>query len=783
MRELDYQKPKTMEEAVRALTRGGDRKVKLIAGGTDLMGAVNLRISPVETGTIVSIKGLGLDGIESDDEGISIGAASLLDDIANHDEIKKRLPLLAEAARSVASPQIRHVATIGGNICQEPRCWYYRHPDNRFHCMRKGGDLCNSMTGNNAYHSVLGGAEVRTPPCGVGCPNETDIPAYFDEVRIGNLTEAARIFSRVNPLGSVTGRVCPHDCQRSCNRNEFDEAVGIRNIERVVCDHAIEHFDEVYGDTFGGITSGKSVGIIGAGPAGLTAAWYLRARGHAVTVYDRNKEIGGMLRYAIPAYRLPVSVTDGIKRVYDRIGVTFNLGVENAPAPDEILKEHAAVLVSSGAWVDNEVSFEGSEHVLSGLTFLYGLREGRREKPGERVVVIGGGNVAVDVAVSAKRLGCDVTIIYRRSRAEMPAYDEEIENALAEGVRLITNVTPVKITADDPVVTGVLAASCRSVGGRDTALIVDDSDIVRLEADAVIAAIGQKTDVFAFPHGVAMNERGRALTDPVTGASSVAGVFAAGDAVTGPATVVEAIAGGRHAAYGIHAYLTGEITEDPARKTGQGKALYFDPSCILSSTRLKPSASDTEGRGLDDEDVAPLSGEGIRAEANRCLNCGCVAVTPSDIAPALVALGADVITTERRIPAEAFFQAGVESSTVLLRGEIVTRIFVPDQPAGSVQGYRKFRTRKAIDFPIASVASVIAESDGTIASASIVLGGAAPVPYRAKAAEEAVIGKPADDGTARTAAELAVKGMISLAENGYKIRVFEALVRRAVAGV
>jgi NADPH-dependent glutamate synthase beta subunit-like oxidoreductase/CO/xanthine dehydrogenase FAD-binding subunit len=833
MKKLDYRKPKTVDEAVRTLKdcSSSDASARLLAGGTDLMGVINLRISPVPAGTVVSIADLGMSGIEPEDGGVTIGAATALSDIAASEEIKRRLPLVAQAARSVASPQIRHVATIGGNICQEPRCWYYRYPDNRFHCMRKGGDLCNAMTGSNAYHSVLGAAKVRLSPCSVGCPNGTDIPAYFDAVRRGDMTEAAKIFMRVNPLGAATGRVCPHDCQSSCNRNEFDEAVGIRNIERVVGDYAREHFDEVTGSDFAVAASGKSVGIIGAGPAGLTAAWYLRRQGHTVTVYDRNDEIGGMLRYAIPAYRMPSSVMDGIREMYDRIGVSFVLGPDGPPHGPSGTDGHDAILIACGAWAASEAPFDGSEHAIPGLSFLYDLRAGERGgvagdgsdgsgdtgnattrvKPGDKVAVIGGGNVAVDAAVSARRLGCDVSILYRRSREEMPAYDDEIEDALAEGVKLVTNVAPIKITTGDAGVQSIIVAACRSdvcagdkgeARGRSAALRVDENDTTEISADVVITAVGQRTETESFTAYVTPDRRGRIAAHDGTGQTEASGVFAAGDVVTGPATVVEAIAGGRRAAEGIHAFLTGEAlaattaataaattqttpttTETSESDPGFGEALSFDPSCIEISASVSPETTAPEDRTLRSEDTASLTEADARTEAMRCFNCGCVAVTPSDIAPALVALDAEIITTERRMPAADFFRAGAETQTSLSHGEIVTRIFVPYPPEGTVQEYRKFRTRKAIDFPVASVASVISEEDGAIASARIVLGGAAPVPYRAEAAENAVVGNPTTDDTASAAARLAVKDMHALAENAYKIRVFEALVRRAVAGV
>ena len=184
--------------------------------------------------------------MEATPAGVRIGALTTLSEIAKHPAIRETYPLLAEAAASVASPQIRNVATIAGNLCQEPRCWYYRNPDNTFDCLRKGGRWCDALFAENRYHSIFGGMCVSAAPCVAGCPIHNDIPAYMAELRAGKLEEAVAILLRTNPLAAIMGRACAHYCEEECNRFDFDEPVSIRDVERTLGDYALEHANAFY---------------------------------------------------------------------------------------------------------------------------------------------------------------------------------------------------------------------------------------------------------------------------------------------------------------------------------------------------------------------------------------------------------------------------------------------------------------------------------------------------------------------------------------------------------
>jgi hypothetical protein len=204
-------------------------------------------ILPSYPEVIVNIKSIeGLDYIKIENNSIKIGSMTRLDDVANNDLVKQKCGMLAEAAKSTASPHIREMGTVGGNICQNNRCWYYWVPDNRFNCLRKGGKTCYALVGDGRYHSIFGVNRVGSTPCITGCPNNTDIPGYLSKIRNGEMEEAVRVFLEYNPLPAITGRVCPHFCESECNRGEFDEPVSVRNIERYLGDYIIEHSSDIY---------------------------------------------------------------------------------------------------------------------------------------------------------------------------------------------------------------------------------------------------------------------------------------------------------------------------------------------------------------------------------------------------------------------------------------------------------------------------------------------------------------------------------------------------------
>ena len=767
MKKFAHLSAKSLKEASAALSAAGNSLA--IAGGTDALGALKDKIHKESQALLVDLKTInGLDFISEDKSGLRIGALTPLSAIAAHPAVKAGYNVLSEAARSVASPQLRNMATIAGNLCQEPRCWYYRSPDDQFHCLRKGGTHCGALLGENRYHSIFGGARVAAPACTAACPGNIGIADYLARVRKGDLKGAAETILSNNPLPAMTGRVCPHLCESKCNRGGYDEAVSIRAMERFVGDHILAHAPELMKPPLK--QTRKKVAVVGSGPAGLAAAYYLRLAGHQVTVFDRLARAGGMLAYAIPAYRLPRKLVAEQIAALEAMGIVFRLNTEIGAKGNSLRalrKAFDSVFLATGAWAQKNIRLEKSELLTSGMAFL------TEKKPavGRKVLVIGGGNVAVDVAVSARRAGAaKVTMVCLESRGAMPAFPAEIEEAVKAGVRILPGWGPWSVLEAGGKVKGIEFTACTSVLDAEGrfAPCFDEARKQVVKADQVILAVGQAAEL-GYAAGI-KTQRGVIIADEATQATNLSGVFAGGDAVSGPASVIHAIAAGRRAALAIEEYLGG------ARKLANVRAevnglLELNAGCAAHSART----SCTESKGL--------SPEGLRAEAGRCIDCSCVAVNASDLAPALEALGARIKTTKRTLAAEEFFTAGQLRSTVLDKGELVEEILVPAQRPGSRQAYQKFRIRNSIDFPIAGLAGVFSAAGGKISEARLVLSAVAPIPFRLKAVEAFLEGRTAGERTAAAAGELAVKEARPLAKNLFKIQVVKALVQKAVLSV
>jgi len=783
LRSFKHSNATSLDQAVSNLAKHKE-KAALIAGGTDLLGVLKDNIHPTYPEFLVNIKTISdLDYIKEAEEGLKIGALTRISDIEKNKAIKEKYRVLAEAARSVASLQIRNMGTIGGNICQEPRCWYYRNPENMFYCIRKAGKICNALTGENRYHSIFGAARVVTPPCSSNCPGTVDIPSYLSRIRDGELLEAAKILLDCNPIPAITGRVCPHFCEEECNRDEFDEPVSIRAIERFMGDYILQNLTEIVRPPE--TNTGKTVAIVGSGPAGLTASYHLAKAGHSVTVFEQFPKAGGMMRVGIPHYRLPPHVLDAEIAKIQRVGVDIKLNTKVKSIDWLFEQGYDAVFLALGAHRGMQLGIEGEDipGVIDGAAFLREVSLGVKANMEGKVAVIGGGNVATDSARTALRLGAkEVSIIYRRTRAEMPVSPEEIEGALEEGIGIVFLAAPVKISKQDR----WLRLTCVRMelgepddSGRPRPVPIEGSEF-SMEFSTIIGAIGQAPEIPA-EFNMKIGEGNTIKANPDTLATSRQGVWAGGDAVTGPASVIEAIAAGRRAASSIGLYLKGVETQVKDRDEETVKLFEkFNSAYLRKTSRIKVPELPVSKRRIDVEDVPGLGLSEIGMEANRCFNCGCVAVNASDVAPALIALAAKIKTTKRTVEAEKFFTARPMKSTILDPDELVTEIQIPAPEPRSKQSFLKFRIRNSIDFPIVSVASVFSMDSGRINDAKLVLGAVAPIPLRIKEAEDFLKGKLLSEELAEAVGDVAVKGVIPLTKNKYKIQIIKALLMKAI---
>jgi NADPH-dependent glutamate synthase beta subunit-like oxidoreductase len=772
MKTFKHYNARSLKQAATLLSKYNG-KARINAGGTDLIGVLRDRCAADYPEALVNLKTVrGLDYIKGTARVLKIGALTTLADIVKSPAIKKDYPLLSEAARSVASPNIRNMATVGGNLAQDVRCWYYRYPrqiGGPIVCLGKGGKICNALVGDNRYHSIFGAAPAGERPCASHCPAHADIPGYLRQVRNKNLPEAARILLKHNPFPAITGRVCPVFCEPHCNRSEFDDAVAIHSIERSVGDYILRNPAEYFAPP--SVETGKNVAIVGSGPAGLAAAFYLRKSGHRVTVYERLPEPGGMLLYSIPPYRLPKDVVSSQIQALKGMGIRFelNVDVEKQTALASIKSACDAVFVAGGTWKNVKLGVPGedAEGVYSALDYLKKINSGEEVPLGKRVIVIGGGGVAVDAARTARRTGSEeVRLVCLESRDlasrdRMLALDHEIVEAEEEGIIIHPSLGIREITTAGDKATGIETKNCVSVreaDGRFNPQYDDSSASVSLRADSIVVAIGQSSDQ----------------------SPDLGGIFAGGDMVEGPSTVIQAVASAQKAVREIEALLGAGVSAEDEDLEPEYSESHFDD--IPRAVEKEIPASERIN-SISVEDFAGLSDGEIESEARRCVSCGCLAVGPSDLAIALAALGATIVTNKRALSAQAFFKADGARSTVLEQDELIKEIQVPKPPKNSRQGWLKFTLRKPVDFAIVSVASIIAARGGICDDARIVLGAVAPAPLRATAAEALMKGKPINEETAAEAADLAFSGACPLGMNGYKIQIGKTLVKRAILGI
>lgn len=464
-----------------------------------------------------------------------------------------------------------------------------------------------------------------TPPCQDACPLHMDIRQYVDLVAQGKVMEALQIIRSGNPFPSICAYVCTHPCEDACRRGQVDKPIAIRSLKRFAVEFGGDRMIRTEAQT----RYQEKVAIVGSGPAGLACAYYLRGLGYPTTIFEAHSELGGMLRVGIPQYRLPREVLDIEVQRLTQMGVEIRANTRVVSLDLLFEMGYKAVFVTIGAHQGLRMGIEGEESpgVVDGATILREVNLGLKPALGEKVAVVGGGNVAIDAARTAIRLGLrNVKILYRRSRAEMPANNLEIEQAIEEGVDIQFLVAPIRVRRKE----GRLSVTCirmelgdPDTRGRRQPMPIKGSEFDE-EFDTLIVAIGQAPQLPG-DFGVRIGRGSTIQVDPVTLTTNRTGVFAGGDAVTGPATVVEALAAGRQAAYRIDDYLQHRYPKDDRddKKALSGALLPETIKMIKTIGRTDvPTLSPKERTKNFAQVELGYSWEAAINEARRCLRCG-----------------------------------------------------------------------------------------------------------------------------------------------------------------
>jgi 2-oxoacid:acceptor oxidoreductase delta subunit (pyruvate/2-ketoisovalerate family) len=488
--------------------------------------------------------------------------------------------------------------------------------------------------------------EDKTPPCNAACPAGNDIVGFIQKITQDDFEGAWHLIREENPFPGICGRVCFHPCETKCNRGSFDEPIAIHALERFVADFASQLREKK--EKISPQGKGK-IAIIGSGPAGMSCAYHLAKLGYPVTVFESFTQAGGVLRMGIPSYRLPKDILDREISNIETLGVEIRTG---APIGGEIkveeLKGYQAIFIATGAHRSRGLKIPGEKGrgIFSGLDLLKRINLDGKVKIGERVAIIGGGNTAIDVARSVIRLGKKATILYRRSKEEMPAFEDEIVEALEEGLKIRYLVNPIRLQQKE----SLNRLEClrmklgeKDESGRRKAVPVPNSNFF-IEADSVIVAAGEEIETSFLPEGIGRKE-GIVLTQ-MDGRTDVGGIFAGGDLASNQRTVAHGIGSGKKAALGIDCYLKGNDSEEAIRQilVGDGPSIsifrYLHPGerpmnphvvtfeelnmdYFELAKREKESRRLPKGRIKEFTEVTTGLGEnaGLR-EAERCFSCG-----------------------------------------------------------------------------------------------------------------------------------------------------------------
>lgn len=474
-------------------------------------------------------------------------------------------------------------------------------------------------------------------PCYMACPTHQDIQGYVGLIANGEEKKALELIKQDNPLPASIGRVCPHPCEEKCRRAHLEGSVSICGLKRFAADSYMDYIPECEEP------NGKKVAVVGAGPAGLSCAYFLSIKGYSVEIFESEEKGGGMLRYGIPAYRLPKDILDkeieniekmGVKIRYSkRLGRDFTV--------QSLKSEFDAVFVAVGAWSASKLGCPGeeAEGVEGGIDVLYRVAKGEKTDLGKKVCVVGGGNTAIDAVRTAVRLGAqEVTLVYRRTEKEMPAEPDEIRDAKEEGVKFKFLCSPVEVLSENGKVKGIKLQKMElgepDASGRRSPVAIEGATEI-IECDTVISAIGQKV-VGGDIDSLELTGKSTIAVDELTFMTSLEGVFAAGDVINkGPDIAIRAIAGGKNAARSIDCWFKGVSVPPELPQYSVNKS--FDPDVLngtseINRTQIRLVDANIRNKNFGEASFTFTKEEALK-EASRCLECGCSAVHSCELLP------------------------------------------------------------------------------------------------------------------------------------------------------
>lgn len=504
--------------------------------------------------------------------------------------------------------------------------------------------------------------EEGTSPCKTACPAHIAVQGYIKLASQGKYMEALELIKKENPFPAVCGRICPHGCESECTRGEIDEPIAIDEIKKFIADQELDSDKRFIPERRH--EYGKKIGIVGAGPAGLSCAYYLAIDGYKVTVFEKEDKLGGMLTLGIPSFRLEKDIVDAEIDILKEMGVEFKTGVEVGKdiTLDDLRKDgYEGFYLAIGAQGGRKLGIEGedADGVITGVEFLRNVNLGKDVKLPRRAIVIGGGNVAIDVARTASRTGAtDVNMFCLESREEMPALVEEIEETLEEGITIGNGWGPKRIVVENGKVTGVEFKKCTSVFNSDGRFApeYDENDTMIVETDVVLLSIGQSIEWGSLLDGskVELNRNNTAKADGLTYQTAEKDVFVGGDAFTGPKFAINAIAAGKEAAISLHRF----VQPGQSLTLGRDRREYhmFDKDNVViegfDNVPRQRIGHNPEAKNSFKDDRVTFTEEQMKKETERCLGCGAAKVD------AYMCVGCGQCTTKCKFDAIQLIKTG-----------------------------------------------------------------------------------------------------------------------------